>query len=102
MQPARHLDVAWDTFIASCEVGVAKPNPRIYHLALNSCHVAPDEAVFVGHDATELVGARRIGLRTVAFAYDADVQADDYITQFPDLLLLPYLQTPSEASHGAG
>ena len=75
----------WDSITPSSEVGVQKPDPKIYQLALQQLGVTSDQAIFVGHKATELEGARNAGLKTVAFNYDADVKADYYIEEFSDL-----------------
>lgn len=89
------IDVRFDCFVASCEAGVEKPHPRIYELALAECGVHPGESLFVGHEASELDGARRVGLRTVAFAPPGELEADDSIAGLADLLALPYLQAPT-------
>lgn len=89
------IDVDFDCFVASCDAGVEKPHPRIYQLALAECGVHPGESLFVGHAASELDGARRVGLRTVAFAPPGELAADDSIGSFDALLALPYLQMPS-------
>ena len=75
----------WDAITPSSEVGVQKPDPRIYQLTLQQLGVKPDQAVFVGHKTSELDGARKVGLKTVAFNYDADAKADFYINHFSDL-----------------
>ena len=52
--------------VFSCDVGLAKPDPRIYRLGCDRLGVAPAEAVFIGDgDNDELVGAERAGLRAV-------------------------------------
>ncbi|HSB66096.1 MAG TPA: HAD family hydrolase [Anaerolineales bacterium] len=81
----------WDTIISSREVGFQKPDPEIYQLALQQLGIAPNQAVFVGHKATELEGARRVGMRTIAFNYEPNAKADFYIKQFSDLANLPIL-----------
>jgi putative hydrolase of the HAD superfamily len=81
----------WDSITPSSEVGVQKPDPRIYQLALHQLGVTCDQAVFVGHKATELEGARNAGMKTVAFNYDADAKADFYIEEFSDLPKLPIM-----------
>ena len=57
----------FDAFVASCDVGTLKPNPRIYERCLEALAVDAAEAVFVGdagHEAmNELEGAMRAGLR---------------------------------------
>ena len=52
----------------SDEVGVPKPNPRIFRAALTSLGVAPGQAVHVGDlRATDVAGARAIGMGSVRF-----------------------------------
>lgn len=88
------LDIEWDAFANSTEVGVRKPDPRIYQAALKQCAVTADETTFVGHDTEELAGARAVGLVTIAVNADPDAEADYFITQLADLLALPFLQAP--------
>jgi FMN phosphatase YigB (HAD superfamily) len=47
-----------------------------------------DQTAFVGHDAAELIGARRCGMRTIAFNYDREAAADCRIGRFCDLSAL--------------
>ena len=81
----------WDSIISSMDIGTRKPDPTIYQAALQQLGVTPDQAVFVGHRASELAGARAIGMRTIAFNYDEDASADFFIERFTDLLKLPVL-----------
>ena len=78
----------WDAIISSIEIGARKPDPRLYHAALEHLGVSAHQAAFVGHRTIELEGARAVGLRTIAFNYDPDALADTYITSFADLLKL--------------
>jgi putative hydrolase of the HAD superfamily len=82
---------AWDSIISSYEMGVRKPHPDIYHAALKQLGLIPTQTVFVGHKASELEGARAVGMRTVAFNYDPEAKADIYIDNFSDLLNCPLL-----------
>jgi putative hydrolase of the HAD superfamily len=75
----------WDSIISSMDLGTRKPDPRIYQAAFRQLGVTPDQAVFVGHRAVELEGARAVGLRTIAFNYDPDARADCCIQRFADL-----------------
>lgn len=81
----------WDSVISSWEIGASKPNPLIYHVALDQLGLSAEEAVFVGHKAYELDGARAVGMKTVAFNYDDDAKADFYIDKFKDLLKVDIL-----------
>jgi HAD superfamily hydrolase (TIGR01509 family) len=81
----------WDSIISSREVGTRKPDPQIYRAALEQLGTAPAQVVFVGHKASELAGARQVGMQTIAFNYDPDAEADYFIEDFPELLTLPII-----------
>jgi len=81
----------WDSIISSLDIGTRKPDPKIYEASLKQLGLTPDRAVFVGHRASELAGARAVGMQTVAFNYDADASADYFIEKFSDLLNVPVL-----------
>jgi HAD superfamily hydrolase (TIGR01549 family)/HAD superfamily hydrolase (TIGR01509 family) len=81
----------WDSIISSQELGIRKPDPGIYKAAMTQLGVTSKRAVFVGHKASELDGARAVGMKTIAFNYEKDAKADFYIQQFPDLLNLPVI-----------
>ena len=56
-----------DTVIISAEVGLAKPDPRIYLLALERLGVQPEEAIFVDDLQVNIEAARRLGIRAIQF-----------------------------------
>ena len=82
----------WDTVISSKDIGICKPSPTLYQMALEQTGVTPDQAVFVGHKTSELEGAKAIGLKTIAFNCDPDADADFYIDKIGNLLQVPLLQ----------
>lgn len=86
------LDVEWDAYANSMDLKTRKPDIRMFQAALEEAGVAASEAVFVGHDARELNGARNAGLQTIAFNYDPGVEAGYFIENFEDLLQLPLLE----------
>jgi HAD superfamily hydrolase (TIGR01549 family) len=62
------LEDAVDHLVASAEAGVAKPDPRIFEIALDRAGVGPGEAVMIGDSwSSDVVGARRAGIRPVWF-----------------------------------
>ncbi|HMC81213.1 MAG TPA: HAD-IA family hydrolase, partial [Acidimicrobiia bacterium] len=66
-------DDLFDTIVDSCEVGVRKPDPRIYQLTLERLGVlAPDEAVLLDDFEVNLEAARAIGMHGVAVGDDTD------------------------------
>ena len=52
----------FDAAIFSCDVKLAKPDPRIYLLACQRLNVSPECALFIGDGIEEVVGARAAGL----------------------------------------
>jgi len=61
--PMSRLASRFEVAVFSCEVGMAKPDPRIYRLAAERLGVAPTDCVFVGDGADgELDGAAAVGM----------------------------------------
>ena len=62
------VDDLFDVVIDSSEVGMRKPNPAIYHLALEQLGVTdPATAVFIDDALGNVEGARRAGLHALHF-----------------------------------
>lgn len=56
----------FDASILSCEVGLKKPDPRIYQLACNYLKVSPQDCLYVGDGSShELTGASRVGMHSI-------------------------------------
>jgi putative hydrolase of the HAD superfamily len=77
--PACDLAAVFDATAFSCELGVAKPDPRIYRAALERIGATAAETLFVGDGSDdELAGAASAGLVPVLLdvdrsdAYDAE------------------------------
>jgi HAD superfamily hydrolase (TIGR01509 family) len=58
------LDLA-DAAILSCEVGVAKPAPEIYQIALTELGVLAAEAIFLDDQPRFCEGAAAVGIRAI-------------------------------------
>ena len=55
-----------DLVIASAEEGVAKPDPRIYQIALERSGCKPENAVMIGDRIdNDIVPAKRMGIKTI-------------------------------------
>ncbi len=66
----------FDVPIFSAEVGLAKPDPRIYQLALNRLKVQPPEAVFIDDIVVNVDGARALGMHGIRFQSTQQVLTD--------------------------
>jgi putative hydrolase of the HAD superfamily len=56
----------FDATVFSCEVGMLKPDPRIYAMCCERLEVPPVDCLFVGDGANhELPGAERVGMTAV-------------------------------------
>jgi putative hydrolase of the HAD superfamily len=63
-------------WVASCEVGLRKPDPQIYFLALKRAGMLPRQAVYID-DRPELVEAgRSVGLTGVRFENSKQLEED--------------------------
>lgn len=81
----------FDFFIDSFLVGVEKPDPRIFHLALEKAGVSAPEAAYVGDlYAVDVLGARQAGLLPVLYDPYRLSPDDDCVRigSLGDLLLL--------------
>jgi epoxide hydrolase-like predicted phosphatase len=61
------IDDAFDEIIISAEVGLAKPDPRIYQRVIADLDVVPAEAVFVDDFPENVAGASLQGLHAIHF-----------------------------------
>jgi len=71
-----------DVMILSAEVGCAKPDPRIYQIAVEQLGVRLDEAVFVDDMARNVAAAQALGMRGILFQSTAQTIAE--IKQYLD------------------
>lgn len=67
----------FDFTLISYEVGIEKPHPEIFHLALRMAQVEPGEAIHVGDQyLADVVGARRAGIKPILL--DREGFLEDY------------------------
>lgn len=66
---------AFDEIIISCEEGVTKPDPRIFHLALARLKRRPQEAVFIDDFAHNVEAAKAVGIAAIHFQPGIDLPA---------------------------
>lgn len=87
----------FDEVIFSCEVGVLKPDKKIYEIALDRMKTEASKGMFVGDGGSdELLGAKNIGLNTIMASHllkrdfekheKIKENADYYVEDFREIL----------------
>ncbi len=61
------MDDAFDHIIISAEVGIAKPEAKIFQMALKQAEVSPNEAVFVDDFHVNIEGCEKVGMKGIHF-----------------------------------
>jgi putative hydrolase of the HAD superfamily len=86
-----------DITVLSCEVGLAKPDPAIYRLALERLDATPRRAVLVDDVPTNLDAAHALGLRTVLIVRNSQPAENvgghlviHHFDELPRLLAMPH------------
>jgi putative hydrolase of the HAD superfamily len=86
----------FDATVFSCDVGVSKPDPRIYEIACERLGVEPADCLFVGDGANdELPGAVRAGMTALQLrapgeplTAEGEVWAGPWVERLNDVLSL--------------
>lgn len=91
------LSEFFDIAIFSCNVGILKPEPEIYKLAMDRLGSKPEDSIFIGDGGSdELYGAKMAGMKTIFTEYlerkSSDkierikLYADYHVDSFDELL----------------
>jgi len=64
---SQKFDDVFDEMIISAEVGLIKPDPRIYRLALEKLGALPEESVFLDDVLVNVEAARSVGMSAIQF-----------------------------------
>jgi len=67
MQERFHFDGLFDDLVISAEVGLAKPDPRIFELAVARLGMQPAEVVFVDDVLANVEAAQGVGLQAIHY-----------------------------------
>lgn len=82
------LGERFSVVLSSLDLEHSKPDAFCYRSALALMGLEARQVAFVGHAAEDLHGARRAGLRTVAFHRATGVTAAHHLNRFDELLSL--------------
>ena len=71
-----HFLQHFETGVFSHQVGVRKPDKRIYHALLKKLKLKPEECVFIDDKETALKPAQELGMRTILFVSPEQTESD--------------------------
>lgn len=58
---------------SSCYLGLSKPSEKIYRRVLNATGFKPQEVVFIDNNRENVIGARRVGIKSILFTSSKDL-----------------------------
>ncbi len=70
------IAAAFDLIVVSAEEKIMKPDPRIYHAALDRLGVQPQEAIFLDDFSKNVDAANALGLHGIHFTSSEQAQRD--------------------------
>ncbi len=66
----------FEDIVVSGEVGLAKPDPRIFELAIDRCKLVPSRTVFIDDSLKNVEAGRNAGLHALHFRDPDQLRAD--------------------------
>ena len=71
----------FNKIITSEEVGVKKPNPKIFHHALKKSNALAHESIMIGDNfEADILGAKNIGMHTIFCEFNGELATEKVIT----------------------
>jgi putative hydrolase of the HAD superfamily len=61
------------SIVSSRDLGVMKPDPKMYNAILTDLEIPPENALFIAHDLEELEGAQTLHINTINFKEIGDL-----------------------------
>lgn len=92
-----HLRRYMDFILISAEIGVRKPAPLIFKMALDNLGASPPDAVMVGDTLrADILGAKQVGIAAVWITRQADTphNNEDRLTILPDASISALKELP--------
>lgn len=71
----------FDDIVCSADVGIAKPDPRVYALAAERLGLSPAECVFIDDLDSNVDAAREAGMQAVCFRIDLGHSLEDMLRE---------------------
>lgn len=79
----------FDVLVWSYQLGIAKPDPAIYHYVLNELGLPPEETLFIDDKPINIEAAGKLGMKGVVFTNVEQLRRDLIAAGFDKVLPLP-------------
>ena len=81
------LEKFFDSVTTSEEVGVGKPNPKIFRVAFEKAGVKGEKSIYVGNSPKhDVLGARRVGMKVILVGPEVHQLANFKVKNFSEIL----------------
>jgi putative hydrolase of the HAD superfamily len=81
----------FDIIVCSEEVGINKPDPKIFQFAMNKAGAKAENSFMIGDDyEVDILGAERVGMKTVHFNPQIEEKQVKHMNQITNLSQLPW------------
>ena len=81
------LEKFFDSVTTSEEVGVGKPNPKIFEVAFKKAGVRGERSIYVGNSPKhDVIGAKRVGMKVILVGPQMHHLADFKVKNFHEIL----------------
>ncbi len=70
----RNLLPLFEELVLSSEVGLSKPEARIFHLLLRKMNLQPEEAVFIDDTEENALSAEAVGMKSIFYQNSRDLK----------------------------
>ncbi len=62
--------------LLSCEIGLEKPNPKVYELLLQTMHLPPQDIVFIDDKVENVEAAKEMGIDAILFESERKLKGE--------------------------
>lgn len=76
VQFPKKLEKIFPLNVISCDVGIRKPNPKIYQLLLKRLNIPAKNVLFIDNQKWNLEPAKKLGMKTILFKDNAQTLND--------------------------
>ena len=86
----------FDEILVSCDIGIRKPNPKIYQLVIKKLNFSPNEILFIDNQKWNIIPAKKLRMKTILFKNNKQLFSDGgWRAISRDIITKPNFKNPS-------